>query len=108
MQACIGIKVLHNEAGEWISKHKSQTDSHHEKCSHLGPLAFGEPITKVKNNAWEESSFRNTQANAQAIKAPLIPSEHTQRRNQTPTNHDACDPQPCANSFHQQITRHLK
>jgi len=89
-----------DDSSEWSGRQKESEGSR--------SFRRGDPVSKVKNHAGEESRLSHSKQEPKQIETERSPYKHHTSRNHTPRDHDARNPNPSADSHHDQIAGYLE
>ena len=102
------VGVVENGAGDDGSKGVGDGLGDEQGRNHPAAVNRGVPIREIQNHAGKKSGLRSTEQKAIDEEAGRSGGKRGERRHQTPGDHDACNPNPRADPFQDQIARNFE
>src|ERR1019366_5954772 len=100
--------MVEDPARKRPADHERENRRRHEDRDGSGPVGFGKPVSDGEDQAREEPSLRRAQEEAKRIESPLAGHEHHRERNDTPSEHDAGDPDTGSDTLQKKVRRHFE
>ena len=99
---------LEERAGYRPSHHRCDRYCQHEQGDDARPLARGEPIGEIKDDAGEEARFSHAEQEAHHVEARLAADQGHGGGDDAPAYHDAGDPDACTEMLEREVARDLE
>src|SRR5262249_48071804 len=80
----------------------------HETGNGGRTLTGGKPQAQIEDDSWKESCFGDAQKKPKRVKSRWGPNDRHCRGNESPGDHDPCDPHPGADAREDQVTWNFK
>ena len=94
-----------NCAGEGRAERRRQRRGGHEQGNRRRTLPRREPVREIQDDAWEEASFGRAQQKAYDVEARRPLNLGLDGGQDSPGDHDSCDPQPRPESVEGDVRR---
>jgi len=99
---------LKNPTGNGTAKNTSCSDRRHEHGGHMGSVLTREPVGEVKDDAWEKAGLGHAEKKAKDVEGGDAVAEGHQRGDDSPTDHDAGDPESGSRAVEDEVSRNLE
>ena len=91
-----------------VTDHSGDGNCRHKPGDDLGTPSRREPVSQIKNDAWKKTSLGKSKQEPHGIKRGDGIHEKSCSGDNSPGDHDAGNPQTCADLFQQQIAGYLE
>ncbi|MNN08620.1 hypothetical protein D3C81_1214810 [compost metagenome] len=97
------VEGAHDPAGQRRADQPGQRHGGGEQGIHLAAAVGREPVGQIEDDARVEPGFGDPQQEAHDVEGHRCAHQGHGRGDDAPGDHDACDPQPCADAMEDQV-----